>query len=207
MLDELEQILTGITLVGELTAKTLDRIAGIGERISSHIVAGFLPGAVRKDASDFIQTDSNFGKAAVDFDVTNQKIKQEFQDFSGIAVVPGFIAKNAKGEFTTLGRGGSDYTAAIVAAALEADSLEIWTDVDGFMTADPRVISKAYTIPELTYSEAMELSHFGAKVIYPPTILPVYQKGIPIHIKNTFKPEDTGTQHFKKYTKQERPAN
>jgi bifunctional aspartokinase / homoserine dehydrogenase 1 len=193
LLDELEQILTGITLVGELTPKTLDRIAGIGERISSHLVAQFIPGAVRKDTAELIQTDSNFGKARVDFVITNQKIRQEFADFSGIAVMPGFIAKNAKGEFTTLGRGGSDYTAAIVAAALEVDSLEIWTDVNGFMTADPRVISKAYTIPELTYSEAMELSHFGAKVIYPPTILPVYQKGIPIRIKNTFNPENEGT--------------
>lgn len=193
LLDELEQILTGITLVGELTPKTLDRIAGIGERISSHLVAQFIPGAVRKDSSELIQTDSNFGKARVDFTITNQKIKEEFAEFSGIAVMPGFIAKNAKSEFTTLGRGGSDYTAAILAAALEVNSLEIWTDVDGFMTADPRVISKAYTIPELTYSEAMELSHFGAKVIYPPTILPVYQKGIPIRIKNTFKPENEGT--------------
>lgn len=193
LLDELEQILTGITLVGELTPKTLDRIAGIGERISSHMVAQFIPGAVRKDSSELIQTDSNFGKARVDFVVTNQKIKTEFSEFSGIAVMPGFIARNAKGEFTTLGRGGSDYTAAILAAAMDVDSLEIWTDVDGFMTADPRVISKAYTIPELTYSEAMELSHFGAKVIYPPTILPVYQKGIPIRIKNTFKPENEGT--------------
>ncbi len=193
LLDELEQILTGITLVGELTPKTLDRIAGIGERISSHLVAQFISGAVRKDSSELIQTNSNFGKAQVDFGVTNQKIKTEFAEFKGIAVMPGFIAKNAKGEFTTLGRGGSDYTAAILAAALEVDSLEIWTDVDGFMTADPRVISKAYTIPELTYSEAMELSHFGAKVIYPPTILPVYQKGIPIRIKNTFKPENVGT--------------
>lgn len=193
LLDELEQILTGITLVGELTPKTLDRIAGIGERISSHLVAQFIPGAIRKDSSELIQTNSNFGKAQVDFVVTNQKIKTEFAEFSGIAVMPGFIAKNAKGEFTTLGRGGSDYTAAILAAALEVDSLEIWTDVDGFMTADPRVISKAYTIPELTYSEAMELSHFGAKVIYPPTILPVYQKGIPIRIKNTFSPGNDGT--------------
>ena len=193
LLDELEQILTGITLVGELTPKTLDRIAGIGERISSHLVAQFIPGAVRKDSSELIQTDSNFGKARVDFTITNQKIKEELAEFSGIAVMPGFIAKNAKSEFTTLGRGGSDYTAAILAAALEVNSLEIWTDVDGFMTADPRVISKAYTIPELTYSEAMELSHFGAKVIYPPTILPVYQKGIPIRIKNTFKPENEGT--------------
>lgn len=192
LLDELEQILTGITLVGELTPKTLDRIVGIGERISSNIVAQFL-GAERKDASEFIRTDSNFGKALVDFDVTNKKIEDAFNGFKGVAVVPGFISKNAKGEFTTLGRGGSDFTAAIIAAATNAAILEIWTDVNGFMTADPRVISKAYTIPELTYSEAMELSHFGAKVIYPPTILPVYQKGIPVQIKNTFEPENPGT--------------
>ena len=193
LLCELEQILTGITLIGELTVKTIDRIAGIGERISSHIVARYITGSVRIDSSNFIQTDSNFGKAAVDYPITNQKIKDAFANFSGIAIVPGFIAKNSKGELTTLGRGGSDYTAAIIAAALDAGSLEIWTDVDGFMTADPRVISKAYTIPKLTYSEAMELSHFGAKVIYPPTILPVYQKGIPVQIKNTFNPEHEGS--------------
>jgi len=192
LLDELEQILTGITLVGELTAKTLDRIAGIGERISSNIVAQFIA-AERFDSSEFIRTDSNFGKAAVDFAVTNKNIETIFAGFKGVAVVPGFISKNAKGEFTTIGRGGSDYTAAIIAAALNVEILEIWTDVNGFMTADPRVISKAYTIPELTYSEAMELSHFGAKVIYPPTILPVYKKGIPILIKNTFEPENAGT--------------
>jgi len=192
LLDELEQILTGITLVGELTTKTLDRIAGIGERISSHIVAQFI-GAERFDSTEFIRTDSNFGKATVDFDVTNKNIQDIFTDFKGIAVVPGFISKNIKGEFTTIGRGGSDYTAAIISAALDAKILEIWTDVNGFMTADPRVISKAYTIPELTYSEAMELSHFGAKVIYPPTILPVYKKRIPILIKNTFEPENPGT--------------
>ena len=192
LLDELEQILTGIMLVGELTAKTLDRIAGIGERISSHIIAQFI-GAERFDSSEFIRTDSNFGKAAVDFDVTNRKIKDLFVDFKGVAVVPGFISKNVKGEFTTLGRGGSDYSAAIISAALDVEILEIWTDVNGFMTADPRIIRKAYTIPELTYSEAMELSHFGAKVIYPPTILPVYKKRIPILIKNTFEPENPGT--------------
>ncbi len=196
LLDELEQILTGITLVGELTAKTLDRIAGIGERISSHIVAHYIS-AVRKDSSEFIQTDSNFGKATVDFTVTNQQIQETLAGFTGKAVVPGFISKNKKGEFTTLGRGGSDFTAAIIAAALDVEILEIWTDVNGFMTADPRVIRKAYTIPELTYSEAMELSHFGAKVIYPPTILPVYQKGIPIQIKNTFEPENPGTKIVK----------
>ena len=192
LLDELEQILTGITLVGELTSKTLDRIAGIGERISSHIVAEFI-GAKRFDSSEFIRTDSNFGKATVDFNITNKNIETVFAGFKGVAVAPGFISKNAKGEFTTIGRGGSDYTAAIIAAALNVEILEIWTDVNGFMTADPRIISKAYTIPELTYSEAMELSHFGAKVIYPPTILPVYKKGIPILIKNTFEPENPGT--------------
>ncbi len=192
LLDELEQILTGITLVGELTAKTLDRIAGIGERISSHIVSQFI-GAERFDSSEFIRTDSNFGKAIVDFTVTNKNIQDIFTDFKGIAVIPGFISKNIKGEFTTIGRGGSDYTAAIISAALDVEILEIWTDVNGFMTADPRIISKAYTIPELTYSEAMELSHFGAKVIYPPTILPVYKKLIPILIKNTFEPENQGT--------------
>jgi len=150
LLDELEQILTGITLVGELTPKTLDRIAGIGERISSHIVSQYITGSVRKDASEFIRTDSNFGKAAVDFNETNHLIRKEFKDFKGVVVVPGFVAKNERNEFTTIGRGGSDYTAAIIAAALDVESLEIWTDVNGFMTADPRVISKAYTIPELT---------------------------------------------------------
>ncbi len=193
LFEELEQILTGITLVGELTPKTLDRIAGIGEKISSHIIAGFIPGALREDAAEFIRTDSQFGRASVDFKTTNRLIQGKFSHLKGVVVVPGFIAKNDQNEFTTLGRGGSDYTAAIIAAALEADSLEIWTDVDGFMTADPRVISKAYTIPELTYAEAMELSHFGAKVVYPPTILPVYQKGIPIQIKNTFQPANEGT--------------
>jgi len=196
LLDELEQILTGITLVGELTAKTLDRIAGLGERISSQIVAKFI-GAERVDSSTFIQTDSNFGKAAVDFAKTNKMICDVFTGFKGVAVAPGFIARNVKGEFTTLGRGGSDFTAAIIAAALDVDILEIWTDVNGFMTADPRIIRKAYTIPELTFSEAMELSHFGAKVIYPPTILPVYKKGIPILIKNTFEPENPGTRIVK----------
>ncbi len=193
LLKEMEKILTGVTLVGELTPKTVDRIVGLGERLSSHIVARFIPGAIWKNSADYIRTDSNFGKANVNFKVTNKLIKREFAGFSGVAIAPGFIAGNDSGEYTTLGRGGSDYTASIFAAALSVDALEIWTDVDGFMTADPRVISKAYTIPMLTYAEAMELSHFGAKVIYPPTILPVYQKGIPIQIKNTMNPEGDGT--------------
>lgn len=193
LLNELKQILTGIRLVGELTCKTLDRIAGIGERISSQIVAHHIEGAKWVDTAGLIQTDSNFGKASVDFEITNRLISEKFENFKGVAVVPGFIAKNRKGECTTLGRGGSDYTAAIIAAALDAAVLEIWTNVDGFMTADPKIIRKAYTIPKLTYSEAMELSHFGAKVIYPPTILPVYQKNIPIKIKNTFAPGKEGS--------------
>ncbi len=193
LLKEMEKILTGVTLVGELTPKTIDRIVSLGERMSSQIIAKYITGAIWKNSADYIRTDSNFVKASVNFKVTNKLIRSEFSGFSGIAVAPGFIAGNDAGEYTTLGRGGSDYTAAIFSAALGVSSLEIWTDVDGFMTADPRVISKAYTIPSLSYSEAMELSHFGAKVIYPPTILPVYQKGIPVLIKNTFNPETTGT--------------
>ncbi len=193
LLKEMEKILTGVTLVGELTPKTMDRIVGLGERMSSHIVAKYIPDAVWINSADYLRTDSNFGKANVNFKVTNKLIKREFGDFKGIAIAPGFVAGNDSGEYTTLGRGGSDYTAAIFSAALNVNALEIWTDVDGFMTADPRVISKAYTIPALTYSEAMELSHFGAKVIYPPTILPVYQKSIPVHIKNTLNPEGSGT--------------
>jgi bifunctional aspartokinase / homoserine dehydrogenase 1 len=192
LLYELEQVLTGVTLVNELTPKTLDRLLGMGERMSSIIVSRFF-GVPLKNSADFIITDSHFGKATVDFLETNARIKDTFKDFSGVVVAPGFISKNRTGEYTTLGRGGSDYTAAIIAAALDAKSLEIWTDVDGFMTADPRVIRKAYTIPVLSYTEAMELSNFGAKVIYPPTILPVYKKGIPVHIKNTMRPEASGT--------------
>ncbi len=192
LLQELEQVMMGVTLVNELTPKTMDRLLGMGERLSSLIISRYF-GCELKDASGFILTDSQFGKATVDFAKTNAQIKSCFEQFHGVAIVPGFVAKNKAGEYTTLGRGGSDYTAAIIAAALDVDSLEIWTDVDGFMTADPKVIRKAYTIPVLSYTEAMELSNFGAKVIYPPTILPVYKKGIPVHIKNTLRPEADGT--------------
>ncbi len=193
LLDELEKVIIGVSMIGELTPKTLDKIGGFGERLSSLIMSEFITDACWKDSSQLIKTDSNFGKAQVDFSLTNENIKEAFKGFSGICIAPGFVSSNSEGEFTTLGRGGSDYTASIYAAALDADILEIWTDVDGFMTADPRVIRKAYTIKSLSYSEAMELSHFGAKVIYPPTILPVYQKGIPVQIKNTMKPEAEGT--------------
>jgi aspartokinase/homoserine dehydrogenase 1 len=191
-LDELRGLIKGVSLIGELTDKTLDRIAGMGEILSSTIIAPFL-NARWVDSSKLIKTDSNFLKAIVDFNITNKLISEFFSNFSGIAIAPGFISSNMKGEMTTLGRGGSDYSAAIYAAALNADSLEIWTDVDGFMTADPRVIRKAYTIEYLTYSEAMELSHFGAKVLYPPTILPVCRNRIPIWIKNTTRPAEAGT--------------
>ena len=192
LLFELDQILTGVTLVNELTPKTLDRLLGFGERMSSIIISEYF-GVELKSSDTFIVTDGNFGKAAVIFDVTNNRIQETFSNFTGVAVVPGFISRNKAGEYTTLGRGGSDYTAAIIAAALDASVLEIWTDVDGFMTADPKVIRKAYTIPVLSYTEAMELSNFGAKVIYPPTILPVYKKGIQVHIKNTLRPDAPGT--------------
>ena len=193
LLEELERIIQGVSLIGELTPKTLDKIGGFGERLSSLIISEYIPESKWFDSSKLIKTNSNFGKATVDFGQTNQLIQTAFASFSGIAIVPGFISSNEVGEYTTLGRGGSDYTGAILAAALDVASLEIWTDVNGFMTADPRVISKAYTIKMLSYSEAMELSHFGAKVIYPPTILPVYKKGIPVLIKNTMDPENEGT--------------
>jgi aspartokinase/homoserine dehydrogenase 1 len=141
----------------------------------------------------FISTDSNFGNAQVLFDISNKNIADELSDLKGIAVAPGFIATNAKGDITTLGRGGSDYTAAIIAGALNAEVLEIWTDVDGFMTADPRKVDKAYVISKLSYAEALELSHFGAKDLYTPTLHPAYQKNIPIKIKNTFNHTSPGT--------------
>ena len=192
LFEELEKIVQGVTLIGELTPKTLDKILGFGERLSSLLISNYLKVPLI-DSMSVIKTDRNFGKANVDFGFTYELISEACSKINQFAVAPGFISSATDGSMTTLGRGGSDYTAALFAAAVNATQLEIWTDVDGFMTADPRVISKAYTIPTLTYSEAMELSHFGAKVIYPPTILPVYQKNIPIHIKNTLNPLGDGT--------------
>ncbi|MBN2805399.1 MAG: aspartate kinase, partial [Prolixibacteraceae bacterium] len=191
-LDELSKLIQGVSLIGELSPKTEARISGMGEVLSSNIIAPFL-GAKYLNSRELIKTDSTYNSAVVDYTLTNQNILLALEDFHGVALAPGFIASNQQEELTTLGRGGSDFTAAIYAAAIDAESLEIWTDVDGFMTADPRVIRKAYTIDYLTYAEAMELSHFGAKVIYPPTILPVYRKRIPIRIKNTTRPEAPGT--------------
>ncbi len=194
LLEELRSIYKGVFLIQDLTTKTADAIVSYGERLSSLIVTTLIPGAVRHDAREFIKTTYKDGKRLVDFDTTNPLIRAKLSGLTGIAVVPGFIASDAAtGVTTNLGRGGSDYTAAILAAELEADELEIWTDVDGFMTADPRVIPTAYTIDTLTYNEAMDLCNFGAKVVYPPTIYPVCVKGIPICIKNTFHPEAKGS--------------
>ncbi|MCL3779044.1 bifunctional aspartate kinase/homoserine dehydrogenase I [Prolixibacteraceae bacterium JC049] len=192
MLAEVEWIINGISMLGELTPRIMDRLLSFGERISSFVVSKYL-NTERIKSEELIKTDLNHGQASVDFVWTNSNIRRQFDQFSGVAVAPGFVASSPDDIPTTLGRGGSDYTASIFAAALNADELEIWTDVDGFMTADPRVISKTHVIPQLTYSEAMELSHFGAKVIYPPTIIPVYQKQIPIWIKNTFNAAAEGT--------------
>ncbi len=198
LLDQLERICEGIFLLQVIPPKTAHEVMSFGERLSSHIVAAVLPRAERHDAIAFIKTRRHGTRDEVDQDLTYKLIRDSFGDWSptggATAVVPGFIASDAfSGEITTLGRGGSDYTASLLAAALDASLLEIWTDVDGFMTADPRIIKTSYVIEEMTYEEAMELCNFGAKVIYPPTLYPVCAKGIPILVKNTFNPQAPGT--------------
>lgn len=193
LLNELKDIFQGIYLIKDLSQKTSDTIVSYGERISS-IIAARLTGAEWFDSRQFIKTEKKFSKHVLVKELTNRLVRSTFANLPRRSLVPGFIATDVTtGDVTNLGRGGSDYTAAIIAAALDADSLEIWTDVDGFMTADPRVISTAYTINELSYVEATELCNFGAKVVYPPTIYPVCHKNIPILIKNTFNPEGAGT--------------
>ena len=196
LFDQLKSIFYGVYLIHDLSEKTADTIVSYGERLSSHIVAAMVKNGVRMNSRDFIRTWDKEGKHVVDADLTTELVKEAFKDINdkNIYVVPGFIARDRDShETTNLGRGGSDYTAAIIAAVLNAEVLEIWTDVDGFMTADPKVIKSAYTINELSYVEAMELCNFGAKVIYPPTIYPVCVKNIPIKVKNTFNPEHPGT--------------
>ncbi|MBW8687669.1 bifunctional aspartate kinase/homoserine dehydrogenase I [Chitinophaga rhizophila] len=197
-LNTLETLCDGIFQVGELSARSLDKIMSFGELVSSYLLAEKLKSAglnaVWKDSRELIVTDNNFGNAAVNFLATNHQTTQYYQQQTAdFFVLPGFVAATSDNETTTLGRGGSDYTAAIIAAALHAEVLDIWTDVSGMMTADPRIVSQAIPIPHISYEEAMELSHFGAKVIYPPTIQPVMDKRIPIWIKNTFAPDDYGT--------------
>lgn len=195
MLDELSNIYRGVSLLRDLSDRALKMIVSYGERMSSVIVASIIPDAVHFDSRTFIRTKQGpHGEEILDSDLSVELIRKELGEGEWLtAVCGGFIASDAEGEVTNLGRGGSDYTAAVIAAALDADVLEIWTDVDGFMTADPRVIPNAYVIDELTFTEATELCNFGAKVIYPPTIYPVYHKNIPIKVKNTFNPSAPGT--------------
>lgn len=196
--NDLEDLCNGIFLLGELTSRSKDRIASYGEWLSSQIISAALQtrglNNTWLDARRLIVTDSQFTAAQVDMPATQANLQQCFADSDApLFLVPGFIAADRQGITTTLGRGGSDYTAAIIAAAVQASVLEIWTDVSGMMTADPRLTPNARIIPHISYQEAMELSHFGAKVIYPPTIQPVMGKGIPVWIKNTFAPQDEGT--------------
>lgn len=197
LLNELSSIYQGVFLIRDLSPKTQAAIVSYGERLSSRIVSRLIPGSVLHDSRSFIRTERKHGRAVLDSELSRRLVCEEFAPgkLEGrIHIVPGFISSDKHtGEVTNLGRGGSDYTASIIAAALDAEALEIWTDVDGFMTADPRVIPTAYTINSLSYVEAMELCNFGAKVIYPPTIYPVCVKNIPIWVKNTFNPEGTGT--------------
>src|SRR5574344_1484948 len=194
LLNELKDIFQGIYLIKDLSPKTSDMIVSYGERLSSIIVAALIQDAVWFDSRSFVKTERKHARHMLDAELTNKLIKETFKVLPNVSLVPGFISSDkVTGDVTNLGRRGSDYTAAIIAAALDASGLEIWTDVDGFMTADPRVISTAYTITELSYVEATELCNFGAKVVYPPTIYPVCHKNIPILIKNTFNPEAVGT--------------
>lgn len=194
LLEELRSIYQGVYLIRDLSPKTQAAIVSYGERISCQIVATLIDGAECFDSREFIKTEFKAGKNRLVKELTNKLVCQNWQNLPQTSIVGGFISTDVEsGEVTNLGRGGSDYTASIIAAALNASVLEIWTDVDGFMTADPRVISSAYVIPELSYIEAMELSNFGAKVVYPPTIYPVCIKHIPILIKNTFNPDAPGS--------------
>ena len=191
---ELRSIYYGVCLIRDLSPKTSAAIVSYGERLSSNIASTLIKDCQLFDSRDFIKTQNKHGRHVLDRELTNRLIQETFKELPKVALCPGFISSDEHtGEVTNLGRGGSDYTAAIIAAALDAEVLEIWTDVDGFMTGDPRAIPAAYTINELSYVEAMELCNFGAKVIYPPTIYPVCIKNIPILVKNTFNPEDPGS--------------
>lgn len=195
---ELEELLHGVSLIKELTNRTLDYILSFGERFSNTIISETMNNRGNKcdylDASKLIKTDNDFGKARVDFELTNKNIMKFFKNKKGIQIITGFIGSTVNDEITTLGRGGSDYTASIFGAALNARAIEIWTDVDGILTADPRKVKNSFPLKSVSYEEAMELSHFGAKVIYPPTMLPALQKKIKIVIKNTFNPDFEGTE-------------
>ncbi|MGL4909337.1 MAG: aspartate kinase [Bacteroidales bacterium] len=193
LLDELAEALLNLSRLRTLSAKLQDYILSFGERMSSLVISRVLSDVVLIDARDIIKTNNCFGLAEVNFERSNQLCREQLLRSTQRVVLAGFIASNADGDTTTLGRGGSDYSAAIVAAAIGAVCAELWTDVDGFMTADPSKVQKAHLIPRLTYTEAFDLSNFGAKVVYPPTVRPLLAANIPIWIKNTFNPESPGT--------------
>ena len=196
LLGELSNILRGVYLIRDISDKTSNTILSYGERLSGVIIGGVIDGAVMYDPREFIKTSKYFNKHSVEFGITDKLISEAFKSLTKVGIVPGFISTDIEtGEITNLGRGGSDYTASIIAAALDASILEIWSDVDGFMTADPDVANTAYVINNLSFVEAIELCNFGMKTIYPPTIYPVYHKEIPIpiHVRNTFNPEAKGT--------------
>jgi len=197
LINDLEEIIHSVTLLKELSPRSKDLILSFGERLSAYIIYNYLVQlgmpAEWVDSRELIRTDDQFGSASVNFETTNELIAAYFKNRKGVPVVTGFIAANDSGQTTTLGRGGSDYTAAILAAALGADEIEIWTDVDGVMTADPNIVSRAFSLPALSYVEAMELTHFGAKVIYPPTLQPAFARNIPLRILNTFNADFEGT--------------
>ncbi|HGY57013.1 MAG TPA: aspartate kinase [Caldithrix abyssi] len=197
MMKNIEEVAYGIFLVKELTKKTLDFIMSFGERLSAYIIHSCLEdrNIVNRliDTRGVIITDNTFGSARVHIDPSEKNIRQTFSAENTLYIATGFIASTENRETTTLGRGGSDFTASLLAAALGAEEVEIWTDVDGVMTADPRKVKEAFSIPQMTYEEAMELSHFGAKVLHPPTMQPALKAGIPIRIRNTFNPAFEGT--------------
>ncbi|TSC82158.1 MAG: bifunctional aspartokinase / homoserine dehydrogenase 1, partial [Parcubacteria group bacterium Gr01-1014_19] len=202
LLTELESVIKGIKLLGDASPMALDLVVSFGERLSANLVASYLnkkTPSIAVDSRELIKTDSNFQNAAVDFVATNRNIKKFFSKLVVsrkslvVPVVTGFISSNAAGKTTTLGRGGSDYSGAILGAALGVDVIEIWTDADGVMTADPRIVKAAFTLPEISYEEAFEMAYFGAKVIHPATMVPAIKKGIPVLIKNTFNPKHSGT--------------
>lgn len=194
LLDELLKLYDGINLINHLPKTTLARIVSLGERISSVIVANMITGATHADSLQIIKTEKWFEKNIAATELTYSLIKSKLKNVSFPVVMGGFISTDKDtGEITNLGRGGSDYTASLVAAALDADSLQIWTDVDGFLTADPRIVADAKVIQKMSFVESMDLCNFGAKVIYPPTIYPVFHKNIPIRILNTHRPDAPGT--------------
>ncbi len=209
LLNELEDVLHGVFLLKELSLRTRDLIMSFGERLSAYIIHEFFKqaglDAAYLDAREIIITDDNYGAAKINFEATNKRIVAYFQERKELQVVTGFISANEKGQITTLGRGGSDYTAAVLGAALEVDEIEIWTDVDGMMTADPRKVKRAFSLSTISYVEAMELTHFGAKIIYPPTLQPAFNKNIPIRVRNTFNLDFEGTLITKEANNKEMP--